>query len=150
VTIPYWNWDPQDAEVPDWMQDLVMTVRLPDPSPPVTVRRAPGLWHDMTMISRNVEQVHGQAAFAPFSTRLEAIHTAIQLWAGGTMAYQPYAPADLLFWMHLANLDRHWHRWQKEHPTKHPDFAGSDAPLAPWGYKEGHTRKIATLGYEYE
>ena len=63
----------------------------------------------------------------------------------------PTAPADPIFWMHHANIDRLWWQWQTspQGQGKNPNLTGAAAVMDPWAYTEPDTRDIATLGYTY-
>jgi tyrosinase len=68
------------------------------------------------------------------------------------MSFIATAPADPIFWMHHANIDRLWWQWQQAHPGKNPSLSGSGPTspvMDPWAYTETDTRDITTLGYEY-
>jgi tyrosinase len=67
------------------------------------------------------------------------------------MSSIPTAPADPLFWMHHANIDRLWWKWQKSPAGagKNPNLTGSAAVMDPWPVSEPDTRDITPLGYTY-
>jgi tyrosinase len=70
---------------------------------------------------------------------------------GGSTGSIPTAPADPIFWMHHANIDRLWWQWQTspQGQGKNPNLAGAAAVMDPWAYTEPDTRDISTLGYTY-
>lgn len=61
------------------------------------------------------------------------------------------SPADPVFWLHHANLDRLWWIWYNSSQGNHqnPPLVGSDALMDPWTYVESDVRDIAPLGYVY-
>ena len=56
--------------------------------------------------------VMAHSAFPSFTSSLEAVHGGVHVWVRGTMSMIPTAPADLIFWMHHANIDRLWWQWR--------------------------------------
>ena len=87
----------------------------------------------------------------PAQTRLENIHNGVHDWVGGTMSDLLTAPADPIFWMHHANIDRLWAVWQTAHPGINPDLAGAglSTVMDPWSTTEPQTRDIEAMGYQY-
>ena len=67
------------------------------------------------------------------------------------MSNPAVSPADPVFWMHHANLDRLWWQWYNSTAGNHqnPGLTGIDALMDPWTYTEPDTRDIATFGYTY-
>ena len=65
------------------------------------------------------------------------------------MGSVPTAPADPVFWMHHAEIDRIWAAWQATHPGQNPTLAGAAATMDPWAETETDTRDITALGYVY-
>jgi len=77
------------------------------------------------------------------------MHDQVHVWVGGTMGRIPTAPADPMFWMHHANIDRIWSLWQKQNPGKNPTLAGPQATMDPWTSTEEQTRDTLNFGYIY-
>lgn len=151
VSIPYWNWE-NDHEVPTWLSGFTPTVPMPAPLAPITVTRSPGTTADLTTIVSNIPTVMGNGTFAPFTSSLEGVHGAVHVWVGGTMGFIATAPADPIFWMHHANIDRLWWEWQQGHAGENPNLTGTGASspvMDPWSWTEPQTRDIAAMGYEY-
>jgi len=67
------------------------------------------------------------------------------------MGVIPTAPADPIFWMHHANIDRLWWKWQTmpANASKNPPLSGAAAVMDPWASTEADTRDIAMMGYTY-
>ena len=60
------------------------------------------------------------------------------------------AQADPVFWLHHANTDRLWSRWQADHPKTKTPHTATVPHLAPlFGVKVASQLDIATLGYSY-
>jgi len=153
VTIPYWDWTKSAEQTfPSWLAGFTPTVPMPPPTSPVTVTRSPGLPSDLALLASNIPSIEADTDFATFTSSLEGVHGAVHVWVGGTMSFIPTAPADPIFWMHHANIDRLWWVWQQAHPGKNPSLAGTGPTspvMDPWSYTEAQTRDMLALGYEY-
>lgn len=153
VTIPYWDWTKAAEQTfPSWLAGVTPTVPMPSPMSPVTVTRSPGLPSDLALLASNIPSIEADTDFATFTSSLEGVHGAVHVWVGGTMSFIPTAPADPIFWMHHANIDRLWWVWQQAHPGKNPSLGGTGPTspvMDPWSYTESQTRDMLALGYEY-
>jgi tyrosinase len=153
VSIPYWDWtSPAEQSIPAWLAGIAPTIPMPSPMTPITVTRSPGPASSLATLASNIPSVLGNGNFGPFTTTLEAVHGGVHVWVGGTMSRIPTAPADPVFWMHHANIDRLWWEWQQTHAGANPNLigAGPDSPVMdPWAYTESQTRDITSLGYRY-
>ncbi len=151
VTLPYWDWtQPGEESVPGWLVAFTPTIITPTQTIPVT--RSPGTASDLAGIASNVPSIMSQSAFATFTSQLEGIvHNSIHVWVGGSMSSVPTAPADPLFWMHHANIDRLWWVWQNSSAGtgQNPSLSGSAAIMDPWPTTEAQTRDITAMGYTY-
>lgn len=162
VTLPYWDWTKAGEQAfPAWLASFTPTVSTPSGNIPVT--RSPGTSADLASIASNVPATMAQTDFAAFSLNgssavwpLEGIHDVIHGWVGGTMGIIATAPADPIFWMHHANIDRLWWQWQqspqgsgKNPPLTGAAGTGTSPVMDPWTYTESDTRNIASLGYTY-
>jgi Common central domain of tyrosinase len=89
-------------------------------------------------------------SFTTFQRTLEgAVHAGVHNAVGGNMATAS-SPADPLFWLHHANLDRLWARWQSTHPGKNPSNTAEVLKPSPlFGVKVSAVLDIAVLGYAY-
>ena len=67
------------------------------------------------------------------------------------MANIEISPADPLFWMHHAQIDRLWSRWQakKVNKGKGPTLTGSKRVMDPWTETVDDVVSIKALGYSY-
>ena len=97
----------------------------------------------------DVAAAMGNATFNAFGAALEGIHNSGHVWVGGTMMSIVTAPADPIFWMHHAEIDRLWAEWQQANPGEHPSLPGPAGTMDPWSENEAATRDIAALGYSY-
>jgi tyrosinase len=78
-------------------------------------------------------------------------HNVVHGWVGGTMNDIMVSPADPLFWMHHAEIDRIWSIWQA-HPGnagKGPTSTAQDATLDPRPETADQVASFAALGYSY-
>jgi tyrosinase len=62
------------------------------------------------------------------------------------------SPADPIFWLHHAEVDRQWSIWQARaaNAGKNPSLTGANQIMDPWPETEQQVRSIATLGYSYD
>ena len=147
ITIPYWNAidDPKipaPLDTPQLLSDWEIT-RNWDPEYLPTAE-------DLTAVMRRV-------AFRSFQASLErTIHAAVHIAVGGdqppvgTMATSS-SPADPLFWLHHANIDRIWANWQAKHAGKDPSNMGEILQPKPlFGVKVSSLIDIGVLGYSYQ
>lgn len=90
----------------------------------------------------------GEDAQPSFRASLEggsgggSMHNRVHLWVAGTMVSMA-SPNDPVFFLHHANIDRLWAKWQQTHPQEAsvPDATAADAPMGhklkdpmnPWG-----------------
>lgn len=158
VSIPYWDWtNPKEQQIPAWLENYKPAVSTSTGN--IQVIRSPGTQEDLATIASNIPSIMNAADFPDFSMTnrggIEAPHNYIHIWVGGTMSIIAMAPADPIFFMHHANIDRLWWKWQTSPKGKgnNPDLPG-DAPdnnpvMDPWPYTEPQTRDIANLGYAY-
>jgi len=158
VTIPYWDWTKtQEQNIPHWLQGMTLTVTVTMPDPgmglvaviPVSIIRAPLTPEILHQRVSGIDAVMQAITYTDFATRLENIHNGVHDWVGGTMSDLLTAPADPIFWMHHANIDRLWWEWQQRHKGQNPNVNGVDAILDPWRYDEPQTRDIANFNYQY-
>ena len=144
--IPYWDWT-TDNNVPSWMLNFKPTVVIPGQGTLTVVRK--------TKIPKkaNVNTIMALHDYTTFTNHLETgphnhIHVAVG-GQNGTMSNVPTAPADPIFWMHHAQIDRLWSQWQVNNPGQNPSLSGASAVLDPWTKKVNQVLSIATLGYNY-
>src|SRR5205807_3519977 len=121
------------------------------PTRTVTVIRSPGSDAQLASIAAGVPSAMAETSYDNFSAPINGIHGSVHIWVGGTMSDASVSPADPVFWLHHANLDRLWWAWYNSPAGNHqdPELTGTDAVMDPWTYTEPDTRDIATLGYEY-
>jgi tyrosinase len=145
VCIPYWKSSEEQA-FPSWLLGFTPTVNLS--SGPHTVTRNIGAFAFLPTAA-SVAAVMGNATFNAFAPTLEGVHNSGHVWVGGSMLSVPTAPADPVFWMHHAEIDRLWAEWQGSHAGQNPTLSGAAATMDPWSETEVDTRDIMALGYSY-
>lgn len=156
--IPYWDWV-NDREVPAWLNDFLPQGVTDLNGTPLTVTRYPGTdpdFHDLPAQS-DLDNVQSKSTYLQFTQALEGVHNTVHMWTGGvsdngagTMTDIMYSPADPIFWLHHAFIDREWAKWQQSNPGQMPQLAGADRVLDPWAETIDDAMSISTLGYAYE
>ena len=145
VCIPYWNSSDEQA-FPAWLLAFTPTVNLM--GGPHTVTRNIGMFAFLPNAAA-VAAAMANGTFNTFASALEGIHNSGHVWVGGTMSMIATAPADPVFWMHHAEIDRRWWLWQTANPGQNPALAGAAAIMDPWSETEVDTRDIEALGFTY-
>jgi hypothetical protein len=112
VILPYWDFTVDQAIPPG-----VSTPGFPPNVNGQAVTRNPGvngaLADPAFLITTNAIP-----SFTTFTQRLEITHNSAHVWVGGNMAFIGTAPADPLFYMLHAFVDRIWDDWQALHLTE--------------------------------
>ncbi|MEZ5833179.1 MAG: tyrosinase family protein [Dongiaceae bacterium] len=150
VCVPYWDWtSPEEQAFPSWLAGVLPTVHTPTRT--INVVRSPGSGGTLASIASGTPGAMAQTSYSQFSAPINGIHGSIHIWVGGTMSDASVSPADPVFWLHHANLDRLWWTWYNSPQGNHqnPSLTGADAVMDPWTYTETDTRNITTLGYAY-
>jgi tyrosinase len=145
VCIPYWKSSEEQA-FPSWLVGFTPTVNLL--GGPHTVNRNIGAAATLPNAAA-VTAALANGTFNAFGGAVEGIHNSGHVWVGGSMQGFATAPADPVFWMHHAEIDRIWADWQAANPGLHPPLAGAAAIMDPWAETETDTRDITALGYVY-
>lgn len=139
--LPYWDW-------------LAM-----DNNPPAAISK-PALLSSWSVTrsfnpaqmptSAEVQAAMSASTFPAFQRSLElGAHNAGHLAVGGTMATSS-SPADPLFWLHHANIDRLWAEWQAQHAGQDPLNANETLKPPPlFNVKVSSVLNINVLGYQY-
>jgi tyrosinase len=103
------------------------------------------------------------AASTSFRNQLEGwkgpgFHNQIHVWIGGLMQSPARAVNDPVFWMHHANVDRIWCKWQNLYPWDFHHMPLSGAALGhdlfdtmtPFGVTPCDAANMVAYGYEYD
>jgi tyrosinase len=139
VTIPYWDWL-ADREVPRALRGRELLRR----------------WHvtrgwDRSELPDRADLTWARRAdrYGRFQSRLEFVHNDVHNAVGGDMA-TARSPADPLFFLHHANLDRLFAQWQANHPRTRPANAADVLkPNSLFGVPVSDVLRISALGYRY-
>jgi tyrosinase len=186
VSIPYWDWT-VDQAIPDWLVKITQPVQGQSNNEvtfPINVWRDPDGPGKTLPPPEDVAKLMQIKTYSEFTQCLEMgkgcavgnalgfkseMHNQVHNWVGGTMTSTSTAPADIIFWMHHANVDRIWSQWQNQHPTEYPNALGCKTNpsatcdpvtipghsgyawvLDPWtDKKEPDCRSIQNMGYSY-
>lgn len=157
--VPHWRWMDQSS-LPSWMTGFKPTGVVDDNGNPIRITRAPRTNPQApTLPTTNTinSTVMNQTDYRSFTLALEGArppgaHNLVHAWFNGTMSSVPIAPADPMFWMHHAEIDRIWAIWANIHPGQVPTLSGADAILDPWPEQAGDvlTTQVGAYSYLYD
>jgi tyrosinase len=156
--VPYWRFANQSA-IPDWIAGFKPTGVIGANGKPVKLTRNPGKSSDPNARQLPTSQtIQATILSAPdyttFTLALEGAqpyggHNLVHMWVNGTMSNVPTAPADPLFWMLHAEVDRLWSIWQQSHAGQNPGVTGADAILDPWPEQVGDVLTTGGANHPY-
>jgi Common central domain of tyrosinase len=140
VAVPYWDWI-ADPTLPGFLSDPALLTSW-------SVSRN---WDPSQMpVAADVDVALSRSTFSSFQRKLEmGAHGDVHVAVGGTMDSSS-SPADPVFWLHHANIDRLWEQWQTDHPTAttpHSSTVLQPPPL--FGVTVASQLDITALGYSY-
>lgn len=172
--IPYWDWTvAAQRRLPAWLSRLPSSMIQAGSRTPFPVTRAvtvttPPVDHDdpvlptrasvqALMVSDRGTDPRTRAAvttdtYDRFTAALELLHGPPHVWVGGTMA-GTFSPADFVFFMHHAQIDRLWATWQRRFSAQRPSLTGSAGDLQR---VDGTTVRfdtllsVTSLGFDYD
>jgi tyrosinase len=157
--VPHWRWMDQST-LPPWMVSFKPTGVIDENGNPITITRSPGTNPNAPSLpSTNTIQTTAmnQSDYRSFTLALEGArpfgaHNLVHVWFNGTMSVVPIAPADPMFWMHHAEIDRIWTVWASTHPGQVPTLSGADAVLDPWPEQVSDvlSTQIGAYSYSYD
>lgn len=148
VTLPYWDWT-VDRAIPAALShagDLAAWGITRNPH--LDVSQLPTAANVNTALALGVSPPQ----FRTFQTALEDLHNAVHNAVGGTMATER-SPADPLFWIHHAFVDKLWAHWENLHPGtpfQPPNAADTLKPAPVITHKVAGLLSITDLGYAYQ
>lgn len=147
--IPYFNWT-ANRTVPAWIANFKPTVNVPGQGAVIVKRNA------SIPAVKNITGIVSQPNYTPFTDALEMgphgdVHMELGVVAGRreAMARISVSPADPIFWLHHAMIDKIWADWQVTHPGKNPTLTGVHAKMDPWTETATQLKSITVLGYRY-
>lgn len=144
VVLPYW----------DWVNDRAIPPQLSNPSDLQAwgITRKANFNPNQLPIQADINIVNSNTSFAAFQSALERPpHNSVHNAVGGTMATSA-SPADPLFWLHHAMVDKIWADWQSTHTnaaSKPPNQTETLKPPPIITHKVSQVLKTASLGYVY-
>jgi tyrosinase len=147
VTIPYWN----------WVEDRAIPPQLNAPADISSWGITRGSSFNAAMLPDAVwiNTVMGTGvtppSFTAFSSALESPHGRVHNVVGGTMATSR-SPADPIFWLHHAFVDKLWADWQEANTgsTFNPPNGTETLQEAPiFTRKVSQVLSTRSLGYVY-
>ncbi len=103
---------------------------------------------------RLVQAVLARTAFTGFQRDLEAVHGGVHNAIGGDMM-TAHSPADPIFFLHHANVDRLWVQWQATQAKAHnakakpPNPTETLLPRSLFDVQVSAMLSTAKLGYSY-
>ena len=159
--IPYWDWATSPA-IPPWFAGFgPLTVKVAGID--INVNRNPPAAVPNNTLPTNLQVTScaGKTTYTSFTRAVEegfgvvpapvgsGMHNRVHVWCNGTMSFTQISPADPLFWLHHAMIDRMWSRWQSAHPGLNPNLAAPFNVMDPWPNTAASVKAITTLGYSY-
>jgi tyrosinase len=146
VLLPYW--------------DSITNRQIPGPLNTPSFVGAWGLirhWDpDYLPTAADLASVNSRTRFAPFQLALERMHGGVHIAVGGDnpatsgQMAGSNSPADPLFWLHHANIDRIWAKWQETNSNSNPPNLNETLRPSPIiRRKVSDYLSIAALGYSY-
>ena len=153
--IPYWNWV-ENPSIPSRLENFTPLIVVPDTEtvPPTSssyqsiyVYRNPGEQGFLPTQGYIDYLFTNNHEYTDFTLYLEWLHNNVHAWVGGTMSIIDTFPADPLFWLHHANIDRIWSIWQKDNPNQNPILSAPDQVMDPWPSTEPMWRIDPTSEY---
>jgi tyrosinase len=143
VTIPYWN----------WIEDRYIPPALGNPSDLNRwgVTRRNNFNSTPIALASDYQNLMQITDFATFTQVLEQapFHNTVHIQVGGTMGTSA-SPADPIFWLHHAFIDKIFHDWQILHPTEiHPNMHDILQPAPIMTRTNGEVWDSLKLSYVY-
>ena len=134
ITLPYWNWSGPATIHANALPAVSTDAALVDGSPnplyagPIyfheadgslinrqTVRGSGPRGPSFSRLKAEVDNAFTEKEFLPFQGEINGPHGGLHVRVGGDMGDFDFAGYDPIFWIHHANVDRHWARWQRSH-----------------------------------
>ena len=153
ISVPYWNWL-NTRSLPDWLTAVMPKDMSTPDGEQYNVTREIGVKGPLPNPNDIKAGILSSQTYTDFTLFLEGwkpygAHNQIHNYVGGTMGTM-YSPADPVFWMHHAQIDRLWHIWQLTHAEEHPSLLGKSAVMDPWQFRYKDLVEISGLGYNYD
>lgn len=143
VTIPYWNWA-QSRAIPSEMSRSADMTRWGITRRSTLSRPLP------TQIQ--VDNVMASTTYHEFRDSLEGIHDTVHVAVGSPdhAMITAASPADPLFWLHHAFVDKVWADWQKINSDRPTNLTDTLQPPPLMQRTVEQTMSTENMGYVYE
>lgn len=144
VTIPYWDWVTDRSAIPAALTDAH---DLSDWG----ITRGSTFNGNSLASATDLNNLLASTSFSTFQSTLEGtpFHNRLHVLVGGTMGGSG-SPADPLFWLHHAFIDKIWADWQALHPGINPPNPGDVLQPAPIMTRTvSQVLSVQSLGYVY-
>ena len=167
VMLPFWDWSsgpstgvPEACRQPTYVNRVAATVPNPLYAGPrhaggMTVRSASVDTTAFDDLAVSVQAAMSETSFLSFQSLINGPHGSVHGRVGGDMCCVPTASYDPIFYLHHANVDRIWARWQALHPGPLP-ASEADWELPPFNrpfsiewQRGSDVESTDTLGYRY-
>jgi tyrosinase len=169
IFLPYWHWD---DDFPNWLEGFLPS-RHPGNGSILSNRKnvyppEKPTATDIDLIMNNfrdqlpttnisdpnvADYVRFTYALEGWGTRPDETslpaHNHVHDWVGGIMANPRFSPTDPVFWLHHAEVDRLWSKWQITYPKAHPPLSGLDRIFTPWNSSYDTVKSVELMGYTY-
>jgi hypothetical protein len=167
LMLPFWDWSsgpstgvPAACREPTYVNRSGDTVPNPLYSGPragggQTVRR-PDI--DTTVfdgLATQAQTAMSATTFSSFQSQVNSVHGGLHVTVGGDMQSVPTASYDPIFYLHHANVDRMWARWQADHPGPLPSTEATfqlppfTRPFTTQWQQGSDVESTDALGYRY-
>lgn len=141
VTIPYWS----------WLEDRAIPAALSNPEDLAAWGITRGSFDPGALPTMDdIQTVNSQSTFTEFQKKLEGVHNLVHNAVGGTMATSA-SPADPLFWLHHAFIDKLWEEWKASGDPQLDPPNGTETLLPPPIFTDTVSEVLTTtfLHYRY-
>lgn len=132
VMLPFWDWSSGPSTgIPAACRDATYVNRAGAtvPNPLYAGPRNGGGWTNRSAaidsvsfsdLATSVQAAMSEPSFASFQSLINGPHGSVHVRVSGDMCCVPTASYDPIFYLHHANVDRIWARWQVTHPGPLP------------------------------
>jgi tyrosinase len=167
ISLPFWDWSsgpsngvPEACRHPTYVDRTGNTVSNPLYSGPrsgggQTVRRADIDTTAFDDLAASAQTAASASTFSSFQNQINGVHGGVHVRVGGDMGSVPTASYDPIFFLHHANVDRLWARWQATHPVPLPSDEATNTlspftrPFTTQWQTGSDVASTDALGYRY-
>ncbi|MBA3432292.1 MAG: tyrosinase family protein [Actinobacteria bacterium] len=167
VMLPFWGWStgpstgiPSACRVPNYVDRAGATVPNPLYAGPrnaggMTTRSPSADTTAFDDLATSIQSAMTEPSFATFQSLVNGPHGSVHGRVGGDMCCVPTASFDPIFFLHHANVDRIWARWQSLHPGTLPaneaawELPPFNRPFTTQWQQGSDVESTEALGYRY-